>query len=173
MTNRISNAIDVFLNAIKKGTLASGNCYACAVGNLVASGMGVKLISNLVASGIGVKLIKIICNINDEVDNSNWSKLFSTFGGIQTIYYKELDNLDVKQSIEATEFTWEELAKIEFAFEINTKIRFAAYALFTDEEIRKDQVKGLEAVIQVMLDFDDCKDKVQEVFTSKVELIPV
>ena len=40
MTERISKAIDIFLDAVNNGTLAKGTCIACAVGNLVAHGMG-------------------------------------------------------------------------------------------------------------------------------------
>jgi len=35
------------------------------------------------------------------------------------------------------------------------------------EELRKDQVKALEAVVEVMMSFDDVKDAVEEVFTHK------
>lgn len=58
-------------------------------------------------------------------------------------------------------------------FETNTRISYHKYDYYTSEEIRADQIKGLEAVVQVMLDFDDCKELVQEIFTSKAELIPV
>ena len=43
MNNRITKAIDIFLDAINEGTLAKGNCCACAVGNLVAHGMNGKI----------------------------------------------------------------------------------------------------------------------------------
>ncbi|NJL78547.1 MAG: hypothetical protein HC917_06310 [Richelia sp. SM2_1_7] len=43
MTERISKAIDVLLDAVNNRTLAKGTCTACAVGNLIAAGLGEKV----------------------------------------------------------------------------------------------------------------------------------
>jgi hypothetical protein len=77
------------------------------------------------------------------------------------------------KAISYTDFTEEELSQIEYTFEKNTSIHADDYYFHTKEEIRQDQIKGLEAVVRVMLKFDKCQDEVQEVFTSKAELIPI
>jgi hypothetical protein len=63
--------------------------------------------------------------------------------------------------------------KIENAFETNTKINCYLYSEYSKEQIRKDQIKGLEAAVKVMLKFDDQQDDVKEVFTRKAELIEI
>lgn len=153
MEKRVANAIEVFLRAIDSGTLAKGSCTACAVGNLVAHGMG------------GVISKDLNCN----KPNSFWSFLFTTNSGGQHIYRQSLNDTTVMQNIESTEFTWEELAKIEYAFETNTKIDYVYYDEHTSSEILDDQIKGLEAVIEVMLSFsNDKKTNVKKVFTERV-----
>jgi hypothetical protein len=158
MTKRIEKAIDIFLDAINNGTLAKGNCTACAVGNLVAHGLGGEITNNG-------------CYFECTVENSHWSGLFITYSGGQLIKTRNLSNDDVQSNIKATDFTWEELALIEKTFETNTSIDADDYRNYTQKQIRADQIRGLEAVVKVMLQFDDCKDDVKEVFTNKAELI--
>jgi hypothetical protein len=79
----------------------------------------------------------------------------------------------VIKNIQSTKFTLQELMYIENAFETNTEINCYVYSDYSEEEIRKDQIRGLEAVIKVMLKFDEQSDDVKEVFTKKAELIAV
>lgn len=162
MTNRIEKAIDIFLDAVNSGTLAKGTCAACAVGNLVAHGMN-GTISKVKSQHGDHDAFK------SDVENSNWAYAFTTSEGDQTIYGGYLNDPLVLSNVEATDFTIKELAKIEFAFETNTKIRFTKYHLATPKQIRADQIKGLEAVINVMMTFDDVKADVKEVFTNKLQ----
>jgi hypothetical protein len=159
MTPRIERAIDVFLDAINNGTLAAKTCVACAVGNLVAHGYGAK---------IEVKNERFYC----EAPNTAWVDVFCTRFGRQLYYPQYLKYDNVKENIAVTEFTLEELMKIEYTFEQNTKIHNLQYDLHSKEKVRADQIRGLEAVVKVILEFDNCKDSVKEVFTSKAELIP-
>lgn len=153
MTPRISNAIDVFLDALNEGTLVKGDCAACAVGNLAAHGMGKKLNKNLEP-------------VNDEfgVKNNDWSPCFVTLGGRDSVFYEENSHDPIFKYFE---FTPRELAVIERAFETNAKIHHLHYKEYSPEEIFADQLKGLQAVIVEMLNFDDCKDIVEEIFTNK------
>lgn len=162
MTNRIKNAIDIFLDAINKGTLVKGNCAACAVGNLVAAGLGGTITINY---DYGVAS----CN----VDNWAWNNYFTTCDGEQKVNRNMKDLPSVVKNIKATEFTGKELMKIEYAFETNTCIPLADYQYCSPGVIREDQISGLNAVVKVMLEFDDCNDSVAEVFTNKAELIAV
>lgn len=169
MTQRISHAIDVFLRAIEQGTLAKGDCTACAVGNLVADSIGGVITREERLSRVD-KVLGIITTFRCNLPNHNWAKLFFTAGKEQIKIYSFATGKIIYKN---TGFTVEELAKIEYAFETNTQITAVNYSKHTKEEIRQDQIKGLEAVIQVMLDFDDCKELVQDVFTSKAQLIEV
>lgn len=173
MTQRIEHAIDIFLDALNKGTLAKGTCAACAVGNLVADGMGGKI---SIVNGV------FKC---DEY-NSRWNILFMTDNqGNQDfrdqLYVNRVFKSFTKkeyfeggeQNVSVTDFTEQELATIEFTFETNTKIHNTDYDEHSQEEIRADQIKGLEAVVKVMLKFDEVKEDVETVFTKKAELISI
>lgn len=163
MTKRIENAINVFLDAINNGTLAKGTCVACAVGNLVAHGMGAKIYKEVVEDWT---------SFNCDKENSHWSNLFRTAYDCQDVFHRKLDS-NVIRNIESTEFKLSELMKIEFAFETNTKITFDRYTCHTESEIKQDQIKGLEAVIKVMMEFDNDQFDIQEQFTSKVKMVTV
>jgi hypothetical protein len=168
MTKRIQTAIDIFLDAINEGTLAKGSCAACAVGNLVAYGMDAKIVKD-----------GVFFDTEPRVHNNIWGGLFCTVGNSQSVttniheaikhsWYK-----DLRKSIKKIEFTIDELAKIEYTFETNTKIIHTQYDNYTKEEVRADQIKGLEAVVKLMLTFDEQVDDVKEIFTKKAELIPL
>ncbi len=155
MTQRISKAIDIFLDAVNNGTLAKGNCMACAVGNLVAHGLGCEITydNRFRCSG----------------DNTSWSDAFYTHEYEQNVNDHAFDRERVVKNIEATDFNIEELMAIEYAFETNTKIHASEYHHHSPKAIRADQVRGLEAVVNVMMGFDDVKADVKEVFTNKLE----
>ncbi len=162
MEKRIENAIDIFLDALNNGTLAKGTCFACACGNIVAAKLGIKPI--------------IHKNHDDYITAGNERKL----GGEWILAVK--DNFDVCEEIKSiginqikeTGFTVDEFKQIEEAFESNTFINFKLYNNYSKEKVRADQIKGLEAVVKVMLTFnEDAKTDVKEVFTNKAELIAI
>ena len=165
MTERITTAIDIFLDAVNNRTLAKGTCVACAVGNLVAHGMGGEIKFNTERDYEDM--------FQSNVENDSWVYAFCTHEGVQGRFKWNEDKEAVQQNISATDFTIDELAQIEFAFETNTKIDVFDYNQSTAEEIRADQIKGLEAVINLMMTFDDVKADVKEVFTNKLEPVSV
>ena len=170
MTPRIQKAIDIFLDAINEGTLAKGTCAACAVGNLVAYGMGAKVVRDefdyyAAQHSKGTRVV-----------NSEWSRFFTTFRDgsrkMGTLPFSEIVRFpSLQKAIDDIGFTLEELSKIEYAFETNTLISWDSYHLYTPAKVRADQIKGLEAVIRVMLQFDEQQDDVKEVFTAKAEAL--
>ena len=162
MTNRIEKAIDIFLDAVNNGTLAKGSCVACAVGNLVTHGMNGTI--SKTKSKFGDYDV-----FESNVESSCWSSAFVTTEGKQSVYINCFNNPNVTSNVEATDFTILELAQIEFAFEANTEMDYRDYHLATPEEIRADQIKGLEAVINVMMKFDEVEADVKEVFTNKLQ----
>jgi hypothetical protein len=169
MTERIQKAIDIFLDAINEGTLAKGTCTACAVGNLVAHGKGGEILKNV--GRYGYPTFK--CT----VENGHWANAFITDSAGQGVYEDMFSNPQVLDNVAATDFTIEELMQIELAFESNTAHCFTDYGKLSPEKVRRDQIKGLAAVVKVMLSFDSEKEvqdsEVYECFTSKAELIPI
>lgn len=170
MTERVQEAIDIFLDAINEGVLAKGSCAMCAVGNLVAHGMGVKLDADAIRKFDYTGDHAGYCGVEA------WRALFCTlrnghrFPGAHKSHFLYAAAMD---NVKSTKFNVKELSKIEHAFEANTKICLDEYSLYSKEEIRTDQINGLKAVIEVMMGFDKCKEDVREVFTKKAELIPV
>lgn len=145
MTPRILEAIDIFLDAINKGTLAKGTCAACACGNLINASLNRPYEFNELVKNDALHIA--VSKLNAEY----------FFGS------------DEKQS--NTKFSFDELKKIEIAFEDGSRIHWISYPEYSKEDIRKDQIEGLEAVVKVMLEFDEQEDIVEEIFSKKAELI--
>jgi hypothetical protein len=162
MTERFERAYNTLIDAFFDGTLAKGNCSACAVGNIVA----------------GAHKAKVSMELNDDsdywywdvycsIDNSSWSNLFVTVSEKQ--YKRNKNDKFIKSSlklIEPTGYNEDELARIEFAFEIHTKITIGNYQKYSEKEILEDQYNGLCAVFEVMGELDnieiDYKSKLKE-----------
>lgn len=165
MTERIRKAIDIFLDAINNGTLAKGSCTVCAVGNLVVAGKGGRI--TLLGNG----------NFSCSVVNDYWyNGPFIMGESVVTEEWYKYASMSVPlmmEEIRATDFTLIELVAIERVFEDNTRIHYLNYDRSSAEEVRADQIRGLEAVVKVMLEFDEQPDDVKEVFTKKAELITV
>jgi hypothetical protein len=163
MTQRFEKAYNALYNAFMNDTLAKGTCFACAVGNIVANAMGGKVHSN--SDGLW----------RCSVENNWWSRLFYTSDTGQHIF-KVRYNPHVKNLrndiYELTGYKWDELAKVEKAFEKHTKIHFSAYDRYTEKEIMEDQFNGLMAVMDVLIKLDKVKEgkKYKDTFKSKFEL---
>lgn len=119
-------------------------------------------ISKLVTAFFNDKLEKGICTAcavgNICNGASYWVSAFYTVLGHQTINpenYKEL----TKETIDKTGYSWEELAKVEKAFECNTKIHGNSYYKFTKKQIAEDQYKGLMAVVDVLCEIENIDPK--------------
>lgn len=157
MTPRVQKAIDIFLDALNNYTLNAGSCSACAVGNLVAAGRNLKY-----KDVYGSKTVE---------SPLYWHNKFLTANGIQrglfcsAQYYIDLADADIA----STDFSEDELKQIEFTFETNS----CHYEGLTKEAIRKNQIKALTAVVNVMLTFDDCKIEESKQFVEKAELVPL
>lgn len=144
MTNRLKNSIEVLQRAYLHGTLKAGNCEACAVGNLIAA-----------SSYYG--------------EPFDWIFVFCTVEGVQTIHDPE-DLIDVNfykeglKSIEATGYSVEELARIEFAFE-------SALNYEDDKAMPEHQSQWirLQAVLEVLFKIEGIEydEEVEQPFLEK------
>lgn len=166
ITPRVQKAIDTLVEAFNNKTLIAGHCVACAVGNLIANGLGAEIKPTSEISGYYA--FKDGC----KVDNYSWQAPFMS----ETMRQFH----DVSGMISVTDFTFEELQEIEKVFERNTDHKYADYMdggeKVSDECLRKDQLKGLKAVVKTMLKLDNCEGAdIDDIFTGKiksVELIP-
>jgi hypothetical protein len=130
--------VNVLVQAYLNGTLEHCNCSACAVGNIIAD---VKKVEPV-----------LFCNQGDDYTNRFsdgskplWNYLFcSTVPGKQDVspsaYFGE-----VKSEIDSTGYTWQELAKIEYAFELHRNPSDEDTAMFN----------GLMAVVDVLAEIHE------------------
>lgn len=149
VSERFDRAYDALVQAFFKGTLASSNCVACAIGNIVAAAKN-GIIKKMTASGYNNDVF--VCIINGKpVNNHFWFKILHNSIGLG-----EKTFLEGKQSlIDLTGYSIEELLAIEKAFERNCHISSIFYYEHSYNEIIADQFNGLQAVLDVLLSFED------------------
>lgn len=146
MKPTFEKTVGVLVKAYLNDTLVHGNCYACAVGNIVAQSMGYKLEKDICSSVYWldkdskeeVPYPAFAYSDNGKQYPNGWAAVFCT-DGRQT---KDPDNYIgvAKDQIDSTGYTWMELAKIEKAFE-------SADHRYTDEN---RMFNGLMAVVDVL-----------------------
>jgi|GEM_PF-2224002 len=175
MTKRVQKAIDILLDALNEGTLMKGHCCVCAVGNLVRAGMLENGGKRAPKNSSLLPRVSGFAVTAGGVFSGDWGMLFRSAHGRQhtvknLIPWKEEHAL---KAITYTDFTKEELMQIEFAFETNTSINTLYGYRGSKAELRKDQIRGLEAVVKVMLSFEESTEDAKEVFTKRAEAIPV
>jgi hypothetical protein len=113
--------ISILVKAYLNDTLEHLNCTACAVGNIIAENNGYKYIK-VDKSTIGFDTdFKYtwehkINSVWYEIFRSHWQTVFSTPNRDQKIYPENYEG-DAKIEIDSTGYSWQDLAKIEFAFE--------------------------------------------------------
>jgi hypothetical protein len=102
--------VSVLVKAYLNDTLVHGACSACAVGNIVAAATGKQALINE-TSCTGFEN-----HYWSDGSKIHWWDVFSTCCGGQrkepTRYHSS-----ARKEIDATGYTWQELARIEFAFE--------------------------------------------------------
>lgn len=134
---------DILYQAYFNDTLSHNDCAACAVGNICAGNGVPKMKGGALAE-------------NGFYNNASWGLVFMTGLGEQRIdseyinpdseWYKEA----VAKVIDATGYSWTELAKIEFAFES------ARDGIYDPEE---QMFAGLVAVLDVLKDIHQVTDQ--------------
>lgn len=130
-----NHTVNVLVQAFLSDTLEQCNCYACAVGNLVAAANGYKLVSKEFTYG-GLVKVRVAPehmrgDFSAELRGGHWYKIIS-------IYHKSR-NLEINRSgqreIDSTGYSEEELTDIEQAFEQSS-----------------GEFEGLMAVVDVLAD---------------------
>lgn len=108
-----NHTLSVLVKAYFEGTLQHGNCHACAVGNIVAESNKFKFTGKQL--GFFGRIIW-----DDALSMGQkpmWQELFVTSTkGSQIINHDNYDG-EVKEQIDATGYSWRELARVESAFE--------------------------------------------------------
>jgi len=142
MTKRFEGALTALVDSFFNDTLKKGTCVGCAVGNIVAHAQGSKVYKD--ENRIG----GLSCDIN----NYAWSKLFMTSGGEQMV--SQFRHEYGEELIASTGYSIQELARVEYAFETNTRIDFGSYHKHTKAEQMEDQYRGLMAVVEILCNIE-------------------
>lgn len=114
-----NHTVNVLVQAFLNDTLEQCNCYACAVGNLVAAANGYKLVKKEFKLGIGeIAHVRMVPEYMEEDYSSDlrgghWYKLISVFHKSRDVEV----NASGRREIDSTGYTEEELTSVEQAFE--------------------------------------------------------
>lgn len=139
MKATFENTVDILVKAYLNGTLEHSNCYACAVGNIVAYATGKKFIRSY--AFMREWKWKDCDYPAAGNDTGGWGQVITTccLDGVPQV---NLNNFygEAKIQIESTGYSPTELSKIEFAFE-------RADEGYSEEEW---MFNGLMAVVEVL-----------------------
>lgn len=145
MKATFENTVDILVKAYLNNTLVKGNCFACAVGNIVGHNLGVKFIDTGVPyekqpqwAGFGRKGYPGI---------TGWATAFHTNCGKQII--SGVVGKSASIQIKSTGYSMGQLAKIEFAFETG----------FTGKD---SMFNGLMAVVSVLAEIHNVSLEAKE-----------
>jgi hypothetical protein len=131
--------VDILFQAYFNDTLKHDDCSACAVGNMVAANMGIT--TQQLTPRIHLR--------------QGWNRVFTTFTSTRQFINPKgyVPGSEAKTQIDSTGYCWQDLAKIEFAFETAPKGE-------SDEDW---MFNGLVAVLDVLKDIHQVEDNTADV----------
>lgn len=111
MEATFDNTVNILVNAYLNGTLLKDHCCACAVGNICAAAIGSHVI-NIHKSSKFRKPSRAKWSIG----SPRWPDVFMMGYGTQHLNPSKYEG-EAKAEIDATGYSWQQLAAIEKAFE--------------------------------------------------------
>jgi hypothetical protein len=169
-SERFDRAIAALVKGYMNNTLAKGNCSACAVGNIVAHSLEGSTKSTVTTLSNGECAIdyEMISSCGDEI-TPHWQNVFSTQNPDRRYSRERRQEISIwkydgiaKKQIDVTGYSWKELSDVEWAFEKNTKIHFEYYKHDKIENVDKDQLAGLFAVVDILCKIEGYDDVVAQ-----------
>jgi hypothetical protein len=107
--------VDILVKAYVNNTLRTQQCVACAVGNIIAGNCGYAI-----PEDTSVGIFEYWVSGDGKEIGPAWQKVFCTNLGYQGKNPDKYEK-EAKEQIDSTGYSWEDLAKIEYAFECNHK----------------------------------------------------
>lgn len=111
MKAKFDETVSILVKAFLDGTLAHADCAACAVGNIIAAKIGAKIVCIENVGYGGAEWER-----DGDWLTIGWPEVFCTRNGDQVVQPGKYLG-QIKRQIDASGYTWRELAKIESAFE--------------------------------------------------------
>ena len=131
---RFLNAIEALYDGFFNDTLSKGNCYSCAIGNIVAKAFGYNIYHN-----------NNDMLVWDRNKMPYWADVFTTHDGVQLFMSAKTKKIKRgKKQIKKTGYKVRQLAKLEYAFETASK---------SENEI-ENLHNGLMAVVPVLCEIE-------------------
>jgi len=101
--------------------------------------------------------------------DASLANVFMTAWGQQDFYPHAYNGM-TKDVIDATGYSWKDLAKVELAFETSSLIYGGDYHKHTKEEIMQDQYNGLMSVVEVLCKIEGIDtEETKEMFSYRIE----
>lgn len=160
--DKFYDTVSILVKAYLNNTLEHGSCTACAVGNIVAHAQKWHIL--IAHDGT---LFPEWKSKNGRFVSPYWDDVFISDGGdlsddsYQSIYPTKYKG-NAKKQIDATGYTWQELARIEKAFESITYSNFCG----TDDEA---MFAGLMKVVDVLVEIHGVDLSVSE--SAKLQFV--
>lgn len=166
-SERFNRAIASLVKGYMNGTLAKGTCAACAVGNIIAGATGCTIEKT---EGDDGDVDFDFVNIIGHVFIPSWQRVFITNVNDRRLSRKNRQRINLSNyygasqlEIDATGYSVQELADVEWAFEKATKIHFMDYyTIRNKQKIDEDQLNGLYAVVDVLCKIEGYDDVVAQ-----------
>jgi hypothetical protein len=99
---QFDHTVKILVSAFLNNSLVHGNCHACAVGNIVAANLDIKFDKDLKWIGRQVAWSAVFVTLQYQISQVRRPRAYSG---------------EAQKQIDATGYTWQELASIEYAFE--------------------------------------------------------
>ena len=135
--------VDILFQAYFKDELEHQNCYACAVGNLVAANMGYTMMTT---KGDMIRFVW-----KDRIPF--WDAVFVSCGDNEQSRYPDNYKEEAKVEIDSTGYRWRELAMIEESFE----------KAYTYEDNDEEMFNGLCNVLETLKQIHQVEDNTEDV----------
>ena len=180
------HSVSVLVRAYFEGTLASGTCNACAVGNLIVSGLGLTYRKDTSLRALreddsfyAMRRESYTPSNNYALSNGaaslKWHSCLTRLRSDRANLWPENidgDMLDASKEIDSTGYSLEEIIDIEGAFESGCIIHYANYCRINKQDVLEDQFRGLMGVMDTLFKIHEVTNTCLQTETRKMFVHP-
>lgn len=145
--------VDILFDAYFNDTLKHSSCTKCAVGNIVAANMNLSVVDEYYFKGSDHEGCTQFITKSGEIFPPYWQRVFVTRNGRDKVVNPVNLTGKALEQINATGYPWQELARIEYAFETAPRGSNAEDYMFN----------GLVAVLDVLKQLHEIDDNAADI----------
>jgi len=168
-----SESVDVLKEAYFDDILEHWSCTACLVGNLIANRLDLKIARDNEWMTMKTDYEPFILPIhlpkyywiseNGETVKAQWNHVFNSDMLDVQHRHPEYYRGEAKRQLDATGFTWQELAEMEFAFESTKKLKTDT----DDDYMFNGLMRGIEKMADILNIDLNAKEQAKRPFAMK------